>query len=192
MQALNSTRETLLDVTFELIYHHGYSATSIGAILKEAKVPKGSLYHHFTSKKDLVLSMIQERLFPKMDLFFNYDKQEGLSVYENLTQTFAAISKNKYLITYGCPLYRLMVELSPVDNDFDILLNQKYDEMHTKLMHLLELGIAHQEIASTVNPKTLAPFLITSVWGVLSLSPTRSSSKHFIEHIRYILLLLKP
>jgi TetR/AcrR family transcriptional repressor of nem operon len=64
------TREKLLDVTFEEVYTHGYAATSIDAILQKASVPKGSMYHHFKSKKALVLAMIEERLYPKMDSFF--------------------------------------------------------------------------------------------------------------------------
>ena len=77
------TREKLLDITFEEVYIHGYTATSIDAILKKAQIPKGSMYHHFKSKKELVLAMVKERLFPKMDMFFMYEKQEGKSVYDS-------------------------------------------------------------------------------------------------------------
>lgn len=42
-----STREKLLDITFEEVYIHGYAATSVDAILKTAKSTKGSMYHHF-------------------------------------------------------------------------------------------------------------------------------------------------
>jgi len=187
----NSSREKLLDVTFSLIYIHGYSATSIGEILKEAKVPKGSLYHHFDSKKALVMAMIKERLFPKMDLFFNYNKQEGLTVFQSLKQTFVAMSKNKNLINFGCPLYRLMVELSPVDSEFDALLLTKYEEMMQGLQNLLQVGIDSGEFTTQLNSKTFATFYITSVWGILSISPSVSSSKQFITHIKYILTLLE-
>lgn len=191
MSHTTTSRDTLLDVTFELIYIHGYSATSIGAILKAACVPKGSLYHHFKSKKELVLCMIKERLFPKMDLFFNFEYQADTTVYERLQNTFTAISHNHNLIHHGCPLYRLMVELAPVDKDFEELLNQKYDAMVHDITILLEAGIKHQQIASHIIPKTFAPFLITSVWGILSLSPSRSSQELFIQHTHYLLSLIE-
>jgi len=63
MTKKQTTREKLLDYTFEEVYIHGYNATSIDSILKKAKVPKGSMYHHFKSKKELVLAMVGEFWF---------------------------------------------------------------------------------------------------------------------------------
>jgi len=69
------TREKLLDITFEEVYIHGYTATSVDTILKKAGIPKGSMYHHFKGKKELVLAMVKERLFPKMELFFDFEEK---------------------------------------------------------------------------------------------------------------------
>ena len=57
-----SSREKLLDVAFDEIYHNGYSATSVDTILKKANMNKGSMYHFFKSKKELTLAVIDERL----------------------------------------------------------------------------------------------------------------------------------
>ena len=190
MKAKNSTREKLLDITFEEIYIHGYSATSIGSILTKASVPKGSMYHHFDSKKSLVLAMIKERLCPKMDIFFDFTPQEDISIYQSFKNTFANMTKHTLLITHGCPLYRLMVELSASDKEFDILLSLKYKDMTQGVEKLLQVGIDRGEFSSELNPQTFAPFFITSVWGVLSLAPSLSSPKLFLSHIKYILLLL--
>ena len=73
------TRDLILDVTFSIIYQLGYNATGISAILKECNTPKGSLYHYFKSKKELVLAMIKERLSPKMDMLFSLEKDDSKS-----------------------------------------------------------------------------------------------------------------
>jgi TetR/AcrR family transcriptional repressor of nem operon len=181
------TREKLLDITFEEVYLHGYAATSVDAILKKAKVPKGSMYHHFKSKKELVLAMIKERLFVKMDMFFKYEKEEGKTILESFRNTFVSISKNKMLITYGCPLYRLMVELSAVDKEFDILLSTKAKQMQQGISTLLQVGIECGEFSDSLDIKAFSGFMLSSVWGILSLSPVLSSSKNFIAQSRYIL-----
>ena len=185
------TRDILLDITFDEVYINGYTATSIDKILKIANIPKGSMYHHFKSKKALVLAMIEERLFVKMDQFFIFEPKDGATVMKTLRDAFAHMSKNRPLIKYGCPLYRLMVELSPVDKDFDELLSQKAKQMQEKLKELLLLGIKNGEFNSSMDPKNLAWFILESTWGVLSLSPTLSSQEKFINHNRYILELLK-
>jgi len=181
------TREKLLDITFDEVYIHGYTATSVDTILKTAGIPKGSMYHHFKGKKELVLAMVEERLFPKMELFFDFEPKEGKSVTDVLQGTFAAMAKNKPLITYGCPLYRLMVELSPIDVTFDKLLSTRVTKMQDNLALLLQKGIESGEFDETLNVKDFASYILESTWGVLSLSPSLSSSKHFLLHSKFIL-----
>lgn len=182
-----STREKLLDITFEEVYIHGYAATSVDTILKKAQISKGSMYHHFKSKKELVLAMVEERLFPKMDMFFKYEQQEGKSVMESIRSTLVFVAKNNPLITYGCPLYRLMVELSPVDKEFDELLSSKVNDMKKSAALLLQRGKEIGEFSDSLDTEAFAGFLLSSVWGILSLSPSLSSSKNFVKQSKYIL-----
>ena len=191
MKRKSPAREKLLDAAFEEIYINGYAATSVDTILQKAGVPKGSLYHHFGSKKALVLAMVKERLFPKMDQFFRFEKEEGCSVYESFHKTFVAVSKNRLLITYGCPLYRLMVELSPVDPDFDKLLLTKYEEMIHGIASLLRAGIESGEFTEALDPEKFARFMLSAAWGILSLSPSVSSPKAFLEQSGYIFRVLE-
>ena len=182
-----TARAKLLDAAFDEVYTYGYASASIDAILKRAGVPKGSLYHYFGSKKALVLTMVQERLFPKMEAFFRFEKHVGCTVYESFRNTFAAMSKNRPLIAHGCPLYRLMVELSPVDEEFDSLLNSKYHQMHANIAALLKQGISEGEFDSALDADSFAAFMLSSVWGILSLSPSLSSPKNFLAQSRFLL-----
>ena len=187
MSKKQPTREKLLDITFDEVYIYGYTATSVDTILKKSGIPKGSMYHHFKGKKELVLAMVQERLFPKMTLFFDFENKNNLPVTDVLRNTFVGVSKNKPLITYGCPLYRLMVELSPVDTDFDVLLSSKVKDMKKDLALLLQSGIKSGEFKNILETQEFASYILESTWGVLSLSPSLSSSKHFVRHSKYIL-----
>ena len=108
-----------------------------------------------------------------------------------LRGTFTGMSKNKPLITYGCPLYRLMVELSPVDETFDVLLSARAVQMQNNLAELLQKGIESGEFKDTLPTKDFAAYILESTWGVLSLSPSLSSSKHFIRHSKFILETLE-
>ena len=46
-----ATRQALVDVAERLFTAHGYSATSLDAIVAGADVTKGALYHHFSGKQ---------------------------------------------------------------------------------------------------------------------------------------------
>lgn len=45
------TKQTLIDVAEDLFTLHGYSGTSLDAIVSRAAVTKGALYHHFPGKR---------------------------------------------------------------------------------------------------------------------------------------------
>jgi len=52
------TKELLLQAGMELFLERGYSATGLQDILERAGVPKGSFYHHFGSKEEFGLEML--------------------------------------------------------------------------------------------------------------------------------------
>src|SRR5262245_38952723 len=54
----SSTRDRILDAAMELFHERGYHATGIAAILQEAGVLSGSLYHCFPTKEDLLLALL--------------------------------------------------------------------------------------------------------------------------------------
>ena len=95
------------------------------------------------------------------------------------------------LVTYGCPLYRLMVELSATDSEFDALLTSKATQMQEGIKSMLLMGIEREEYKSSLDIEAFSSFMLNATWGILSLSPSLSSSQNFLNQSRYILELLE-
>jgi AcrR family transcriptional regulator len=55
-----ATRTHLIDVATRLFAARGYDGTSIEAVLAEAGVSRGSLYHHFQGKEALFLAVLED------------------------------------------------------------------------------------------------------------------------------------
>ena len=53
------TRERILDSAQELILEQGFSATSVDAVVTQAGITKGAFFHHFASKSDLALALVE-------------------------------------------------------------------------------------------------------------------------------------
>lgn len=53
------TRERILDAAQALILDHGFSATSVDAIVGRAGATKGAFFHHFGSKADLAKALVE-------------------------------------------------------------------------------------------------------------------------------------
>ena len=60
------TRTRILDVAQEAFARYGYDATGVAEICRRAGVTKGGFYHHFPSKQDVFLEML-ERWLEGMD-----------------------------------------------------------------------------------------------------------------------------
>ncbi len=55
-----ATRNTLVQIGRKLFGNRGFTDTSIEQIVREAKVTKGALYHHFAGKKELFAAVTEE------------------------------------------------------------------------------------------------------------------------------------
>ena len=55
-----ATRGQLIAVATRMFAERGYEDTSIGAVLREAGVSRGSLYHHFASKEALFEAVAED------------------------------------------------------------------------------------------------------------------------------------
>ena len=54
------TRTRLVNVAQDLLWERGYAATSSKEILNRANVGQGSMYHHFSGKRDLAAAALEQ------------------------------------------------------------------------------------------------------------------------------------
>jgi TetR/AcrR family transcriptional repressor of nem operon len=59
---VHSTKRRLLEVGLATLLERGYNATGIQDLLVATGVPKGSFYHHFVSKEDFALQVVDRYL----------------------------------------------------------------------------------------------------------------------------------
>ena len=187
MKDKQPTREKILDAVFKLVYINGYNGTSMAMILKECGIPKGSLYHFFKSKKEMVLAVVKERIAPRMDEFYALDEVEGENGVKTIINAMLRVTKKEVLVSYGCPLNRLNQEMSPVDADFEVAINAIYEKLVNKIIRLLE----NSSLKEGTDISSLSEYIIAGVWGALSLSPTRSSKKRYLSSINHLVTYLK-
>jgi AcrR family transcriptional regulator len=56
-----ATYEALLDSAAECFFEHGFAATSLDQVAQRARLTKGAIYHHFQSKRDLFLAVLERQ-----------------------------------------------------------------------------------------------------------------------------------
>ena len=68
-------RQQLINTAFRLFYQNGIHAVGINQILKESGIAKKTLYHHFASKEQLLLAVLEYRDQIFLQWFSGYIKR---------------------------------------------------------------------------------------------------------------------
>lgn len=122
MTAALGTRDRLLDAGNELIYRQGYGATGVAQICAAASARKGSFYHYWPSKRDLVLSGLERSWaeHQKMVLgpaFAAPTLAEGLQAWgERLAAVHRRHKEGPRGHVRGCRFGNLALEVATIDH----------------------------------------------------------------------------
>jgi TetR/AcrR family transcriptional repressor of nem operon len=163
-----STRLTILEKAFDLIYRNGYQATSIDVIIASTQVTKGAFYYHFKNKEEMGLAIIREVMFPGMKAAMIDPMLSGGDVAERIYQMMEGLllNNNFFDVRYGCPAVNLIEEMSPLNEAFRTLLMQ----MVGKWQEAIEGALAQEQLAGKISkeivPEQIALFVITGYNGV--------------------------
>jgi TetR/AcrR family transcriptional repressor of nem operon len=120
MKKTSETKEKLLQVGFDLIWDSSYGSVSVDDICKRAGINKGSFYHFFPSKADLVVEAYGEHWKekrPKMDGIFS-PQVPPLERIQNFCRLIYADQQQKaekYGHVCGCPYASVGSELATLD-----------------------------------------------------------------------------
>ena len=115
-----SKRDTLIETALKLFSENGFHATGIDAILVAASVARMTLYHHFGSKQDLILAVIDLHCAEAKASFEQAVAAAGARPLDQMLAPFTAfaayLAANPPRIHRGCLLVNAAAEFSnPAD-----------------------------------------------------------------------------
>jgi TetR/AcrR family transcriptional repressor of nem operon len=158
---MNNTRDTLIDTMKTLLWQRGYDATSPNQVLEKSGVGKGSLYHHFKSKKELAVAAMDNRadeLIAEADQLF-IAGQYWLSTFEHyLLQPRDGMA--------GCRLGRITLDPSVIGNpDLQRPIKRYFTHLHKLMNATLSEAQESGYMCTTIPPQTLAYTIIAVLQG---------------------------
>lgn len=182
MKTKKDTKDLLLEITFDEVYTYGYQGASVLKILEKAGLNKGSLYHYFKSKKELVLAAIDIK---SEEIFGQKYKEilDGNGAYlENFEKTLITMYE---FAPRGCPLANLIQEMSNNDEEFDILLKNKYLALKSIIEVILKKAVENNELI-TSNINDLSLFVLSGIEGAILSAKTFKDKRMFEKNIHYL------
>lgn len=171
------TRERLLRAAFARVYHGGFRATELDAILDEARVTKGALYHHFENKAALGYALVDESLMAVTHEKWLRPLASAADPIAALVAIVGARSHEHEEMHYGCPVNNLAQEMSPVDEGFRRRLAAVFAAWHDGLATALKAGQASGVVRRDVDPSETATFIMAAYEGCLSLAKNAQDAR---------------
>ena len=154
----SQARRDLIRAGLEHLTEKGYSAVGVDEILKAAKVPKGSFYHHFRSKADFGLALIaayDSYFAGLLDQAFLDQGRSPLDRLRHFTE-MAEAGMARHGFRRGCLVGNLGQEMGALPDDFRQALIGVLTTWQTRTADLFRDAQACGQLSAGLDPDALA------------------------------------
>lgn len=156
------TVKLILDVSTRLFSEKGYDDTSLQDIINETKLSKGAIYHHFSSKEDILKAIFHRLGNENAEIFAKIRDDSRLSVIEKLRKIFQTAvfhSNQSVLLTVSpCLLNNPRFLAMQIEQIYELIAPQFVEPILTE-------GVKDGSI-NIENPHEIAEaiMILTNVW----------------------------
>lgn len=165
-----SRMDHILDTAFMLFSRKGYHATSMNDIMHSANVSKGAIYVYFSSKKDLLMGLIQRfderRHLQAKEVHFELLEGNELETYIRRRLSNALLEENRRWS-------KILMEFL-TDPERDEILNrtmsERYKEYYQDLYILVGKGISSGIYRNDLDLNSLIYVLLSTFDGIALMS----------------------
>jgi TetR/AcrR family transcriptional regulator, transcriptional repressor for nem operon len=181
------TRSEIIRAGMGIIARHGFNSTGIEAILKQARVPKGSFYHYFSSKQEFGLQVLDhfatgiDRIFTAM--LFD-DSLSPLICFRKCVESLV-VRFEENNCSVGCLVANLGQELADQNEEFRLRLAGVFRSWTRHFERCLRDAQGAGEIPGDSSPELLAEVFISGFEGALLVSKVMKSSAPLRNFINF-------
>lgn len=155
------TKRTLLEHGMTMLLQRGYNDLGVADLLEAAGVPKGSFYHHFGSKEEFglqVIDLYMEEVHAGLDHCLGDTRLPPLA----RVRRFFDLSAEKYRTEgyLGCLLGGLGQELSGISEAFRRKVERCFSEIARRIAATLDEAVQRGELPATTDVDAMAELLI--------------------------------
>jgi TetR/AcrR family transcriptional repressor of nem operon len=166
----------LLEQGVALLLRQGYSDMGLSALLESARIPKGSFYHHFQSKEDFALQVVDlymEAVHEGLDQCLGDGSLPPLQ----RVRRFFELSAGKYREEgyLGCLLGGLGQELSGISDVFRKKVERCFGDIARRIAECLAEAVAAGDLPAGTDPRAMADLLVNCWEGAALRSRLRRS-----------------
>lgn len=174
------TRERLIESAIDLVLTSGYNAIGVKEICQRAHVQKGSFYHFFPSKRDLILEALNRQWARQTQLLLDPVFSESIPPLDRIIKMFVLVSEHQahlqqtYGQVFGCPFGSLAQELSTHDEELRIKLTTIFQSWAGYIEMALAEAVAIGDLPATMPIAQMAQAILSYLQGLMLMAKTHN------------------
>ena len=178
MGRVSDSKEKLIKSAIELITQRSFSSVGVQQLCDHAGVKKGSFYHFFDSKQDLIIESLEvvwsdlknSTLNPIKDADCSLEKKLDL-LFDGFYEHFKELKTCKGCVI-GCPLGNLALEMSTLDENIRMKVQEILSRWVEFFEQVLLIAKNRNEIPSNVDLKATAKSIVAYIEGTFLIGKT--------------------
>lgn len=200
MPRATPARDRILDAAHELVLMHGFSATTVDAVLRAAGASKGAFFHHFPSKRALGLALVERYAAGDRDVLDAFmiaaeartdDPAEQVIEF---VRGFETAADRMALSQPGCLFVSFVYEQVPDTDDIRPLIVDSIEHWRTRIVDKLTRARQAGRLPDDVDLGSLADHVFTTFEGSFILARATGDPTHVRAQLgqlrRYLELLV--
>ena len=200
MSGATPARDRILESAHELVLKHGFSATTVDAVLVGAGASKGAFFHHFPSKRALGHALVERYAAADRDLLDAFMTAAEARTDDPAEQViefvrgFENAADEMALTQPGCLFVSFVYEQVPDADDIRPLIVESIEHWRSRIVDKLDGARRTGRLPGDVDPGALADHFFTTFEGAFILARATDDPTHVRAQLgqlrRYLELLL--
>lgn len=177
--------QQIMNAAMKVFVKKGYSQTRMTDIVQKSGLSKGAIYHHFKSKRDLFLALIDHweiYSFPDYYQYVDDEKSASQILNEFSSEVVRQFKKNPTIFLAELEFWSMANRDEKVRSKVKFL----YGHILTLFERVVQKGIDQGEFKN-LDPKITALSIMTSLQGITWFTIFESESFRGEEYLRHVM-----
>jgi TetR/AcrR family transcriptional repressor of nem operon len=189
-----TTRERILEAAEEIMLSKSFHSVGLREILKAVKVPKGSFYHHFSSKEQFGVELLKHYVNVHTERLNRHFRASGMTGIEKFNEYWSCqiglITETR--CRQSCLVAKLGLEVAGFSESMRAVMVQALSSWRTIYERAIREGQADGSIRKDLDP-ALAAAAIQDMWqGALQRTEVEKSAAPLLAAAKFLGQTLSP
>ena len=185
-----TTADRILDAAEKLVQVRGFNAFSYADVSKAVGIQKASLHHHFATKTDLGVALVERYRRVFLEALAGIESEEDAAVdrLERYIGLYRTVLRKKRMCMCGMLAADVATLPTPMRDSVAVF----FAENESWLTRVISAGTSRGELHFAGTPASMAAFIVSSLEGAMLVARGRGEPDHLDDVAALLIANMRP